>query len=355
VADDPIAVNVITGFLGSGKTTLLQRLLRAPELADTAVLVNEFGEVGLDHILLERVDETTVLLQSGCLCCTIRGDLSTAIRDLYDRRERGRVPPFRRLVIETTGLADPAPIVATLGAEPTIRRHFRLGNVIAVVDAPNGAANLDSYPESVKQAAVADRLVVSKTDIADPAAVAGLRERLRRLNPTAAQIESGRDGVAPSALLTDDLYDPAGRSAEVRRWLAEAADEPDGHAHDVNRHGADIAAFCLSPDEPLDWTAFGVWLTMLLNRHGPNVLRVKGLLHIAGVATPVVVHGVQHVIHAPVHLDAWPDGRARTRLVFITRGLPREAVAASLAAFNRLAAGDTAGGYSKKRVQPHAH
>ncbi|MEX1203895.1 MAG: GTP-binding protein [Dongiaceae bacterium] len=340
MTDDAITVNVITGFLGSGKTTLLQRLLRAPELADTAVLVNEFGEVGLDHILLERVDETTVLLQSGCLCCTIRGDLSTAIRDLYDRRERGRVPPFRRLVIETTGLADPAPIVATLGAEPTIRRHFRLGNVIAVVDAPNGAANLDSYPESVKQAAVADRLVISKTDIADPAAVAGLRDRLRRLNPTAAQIESGRGGVAPSALLTDDLYDPAGRGAEVRRWLAEEAHRHDDRApRDVNRHGADIAAFCLSPDEPLDWTAFGVWLTMLLNRHGPNVLRVKGLLHVAGVATPVVVHGVQHVIHPPVHLDAWPDGRARTRLVFITRGLPRGPIAASLAAFNRLAGG----------------
>ncbi len=337
-----IPVNLITGFLGSGKTTLLQRLLGDPDLGTAAVLINEFGEVGIDHFLLRRVDEEIVLLKSGCLCCTIRGDLRDSIRELYDRRERGEVAPFDRLVIETTGLADPAPIVATLSADPVICRHFRLGSIVTVVDAKNGSSNLEHYEESRRQVAVADRLVVTKTDIADDANVGRLRTKLKRLNGAATQVDARRDFVSARALLAD-VYDPQSRSEEVRRWLADEVDhstEPQGnggHRHDVSRHGVDIVTFCVSLDKPLAWPAFAVWLTMLLNCHGQDILRVKGLLHIDGVATPVVVHGVQHTIHPPTHLDAWPDGKATTRLVIIAKGLMRSRVEESLSAFNELA------------------
>jgi G3E family GTPase len=330
-----IPVNLITGFLGSGKTTLLQRLLQSPELGTTAVLINEFGEVGLDHYLLERVDEATVLLKSGCVCCTIRGDLRDAIGDLYDRRERGLVPPFERLVIETTGLADPAPIVATLSADPVLCHHFRLGTILTVVDAVNGLSNLASFEESRRQAAVADRLVISKTDIADVEAIDRLRASLLRLNPTAAQLDAARDPEAAARLLAGDIDDP-----EARRWLIEEEEVRAGHdrhVRDVNRHGDDIVAFSVRLDEPLHWSAFAVWLTMLLHRHGRAVLRVKGLLCLAGVPTPVVIHGVQHTIHPPTHLAAWPEGAPCTRLIVIAKGLDRGRVEASLAAFNRLA------------------
>ena len=341
-----VPVNLITGFLGSGKTTLLQRLLASPELGRAAVLVNEFGEIGLDHHLLQRVDEAMVLLKSGCVCCTIRGDLRDSILDLYDRRERGVVPPFDRLVIETTGLADPAPIVATLMADPIIRHHFRLGNIVTVVDAKNGRANLRAYEESRKQAAVADRIVISKTDITGAGEVERLRTALRRLNRTAIQLDAAREPLSAAALMTGDVYDPAAKGGEVRRWLAEedgklADDDPQEdhrHDHDVNRHGDDIVAFCVSLDEAVDWSAFAIWLTMLLNRHGRNILRVKGMLHIAGVPTPVVIHGVQHTIHPPTHLDAWPEGIARTQLVFIAKGLVKSQLQDSLDVFNRLAA-----------------
>ena len=336
-----LPVNLITGFLGSGKTTLLKGLLASPELGNSAVLVNEFGEVGLDHHLLERLDDATVLLQSGCLCCTIRGDLSDAIRDLYDRRERGIVPPFDRLVIETTGLADPAPIVATLMNDPIIRHHFRLSNIVTVVDAKNGHSTLRDYEESRKQVAVADRIVISKTDIASPKDVARLEAQLLRLNGTAIRLEAARGPLSATDLMASDVYDPMGKSEEVRRWLAaeehRLQEEEPAHDHDVNRHGMDIVASCLTLDEPLAWPAFAIWLTMLLNRHGQDILRLKGLLNIAGVATPVVIHGVQHTIHAPSHLDAWPDGLARTQIVLITRGLERANLQASLEAFNRAA------------------
>ncbi|HEX6114432.1 MAG TPA: GTP-binding protein [Geminicoccaceae bacterium] len=335
-----IPVNVITGFLGSGKTTLLNRLLRSPRLARTAVLVNEFGEVGLDHLLLEAVDADTVILQSGCVCCTIRGDLADAIRNLFSRRERGLIPRFDRLAIETTGLADPAPIIATLLAEPVIRHHFRLGNVIVTVDAINGPLHLAQNPESVKQVAVADRIVLTKTDLAADAEVGALKAALRRLNPTAPMLEAGIDPLEPDDLMAADVYDPARRSLEVRRWLDEEAHRAaaDGHhGHDPNRHDRDIRAFCLTFERPLDWTAFGIWLSMLLHAHGERVLRVKGILNVLGLATPVVIHGVQHIIHPPAHLEAWPSADRRSRIVFIVRGLEQKAIEASLAAFHRQA------------------
>jgi G3E family GTPase len=308
-------VNLITGFLGSGKTTLLQRLLADPALSDTAVLINELGEVGLDHHLLGRIDDTMVLLPSGCLCCTIRGELSAAIKDLHSRRERGLVPGFRRLVVESTGLADPFPILSTVQADPVLRHHFRLGNVITTVDAVNGL----KHPESLKQVAVADRLVLTKTDLlADCSALVG---ELRRLNPDAPVWRAAEQTIDAAALFDDRPRSP------LRAYPA-GEEAP---------HGS-IRAFALTFEGSLDWTMFGVWLTMLLHRHGNEVLRVKGILNLAGETTPVAVHGVQHLVHPPVHMAAWPDGDRTSRLVFIVDGIDRGLIERSLRAFLQLAA-----------------
>jgi G3E family GTPase len=332
-------VNLITGFLGSGKTTLLQRLLADPALSDTAVLINEFGEVGLDHHLLERIDERMVLLQSGCLCCTIRGELADSIRDLHSRRARGTIPPFARLVIESTGLADPFPVLTTIHADPVLKHHFVLGNVVATVDAVNGLDHLARQPESVKQVAVADRLVVTKTDIAAPDITQALLARVRRINPAAPLLRAAEDALDADMLLARDAFDLDAKSEAARAWFgAELARAPHAHhGHDPNRHDADIHAFAMTFDRPIDWTLFGIWLTMLLNRHGERVLRVKGILDIDGVSAPVAVHGVQHLVHPPVHLRAWPDGTRQSRIVFIVQGLPRDAIERSLRAFAGLA------------------
>ena len=337
----PVTANLLTGFLGSGKTSLLKRLLARPDLSGTAVLINEFGEIGLDHLLIEEVDEDIVLLKSGCVCCTIRGDMKEALLRLHGRRARGEIPPFTRLVIETTGLADPAPILATLSADSALRHHFRIGNIVTVVDAVAGARNLATYPECARQAAVADRLVVSKTDLAEADQVADLRARLAALNPAAEIIEMGEETEAASALLIQDVHDEGTRTAEVGRWLQAESDGWEHHhdaAHDPNRHG-DIAALVLTADEPLDWASFGLWLAMLLNRHGTEILRLKGLVAIRGQDAPVVVQGVQHLIHKPIHLDRWPDGDRRTRLVVIQRGLDPALLQRSFAAFTALGRG----------------
>jgi G3E family GTPase len=306
-----IAVSLVTGFLGSGKTTLLSRLLQHPDMGETAVIVNELGEVGIDHHLLRRVDERTVLLPSGCLCCALRGDLADELRDLLARRDAGEIPDFQRVVVETTGLANPAPIVSTLLSEPLVKHHYRLEAVVTTVDAQHGLR----HDESVSQAAAADRLVVTKGDLADPGPVTA---RLRRLNPAAPIVESVFGDVEPSA-----LFD--GGTARDPRDL-EFDDSPE-HAHEVR-------AFCITFDEPLDWTAFGIWLTMLLQARGADVLRVKGLLDV-GADGPIVLNGVQHVVHPPEHLPEWPDEDRRSRLVFIGRDLDQAALEASLAAFDR--------------------
>ena len=336
----PITANILTGFLGSGKTSLLRRLLKQPDLSDTAVMINEFGEVGLDHLLIEAVDDDVVLLDSGCVCCTIRGDLKDALLRLYARRQRGEVPPFSRVVIETTGLADPAPIVATFAADPMLKHHFRVGNVVTVIDAECGVANLDLYEESRRQVAVADRLIVSKIDIAGAGKAARLRSRLSRINSTAEIAESTESDDASASVLTHDTHDEATRLEEVTRWIAASIsnehEHDDGdHYHDHAEHG-DIRAMLLSADEPLDWAAFGLWLSMLLNRHGASVLRVKGLINVIGRDAPVVVQGVQHLIHKPVHLERWPEGVPRTRLVLIVRGLDESLIERSFRAFMKL-------------------
>ncbi|MGI9499552.1 MAG: CobW family GTP-binding protein [Geminicoccaceae bacterium] len=331
-----IPVNVITGFLGSGKTTLLQRLLASPKLANTAVLINEFGEVSLDHLLLDIVDQETVILESGCVCCTIRGDLAEAIRELHSKRERGVIPRFDRLAIETTGLADPAPIVSTLLAEPVIRNHFRLGNVIVTVDAVNAQLHLRNNEESVKQAAIADRLVLTKSDIAEASTLDAARSSLSSLNGTAPIIDVNDDKFDPDELMTSDVYDGEAKAAEVRHWLQRQGHAQDDHVHSGHsHHGADIRTFSLIVDQPIDWTAFGIWLTMLLHRHGEQVLRVKGILNVEGQTTPVVIHGVQHVMHPPAHLESWPDDDHRSRIVFILRGLDPTHIKRSLRAFSK--------------------
>ena len=334
----PITANILTGFLGSGKTSLLRRLLRQPDLSDTAVMINEFGEVGLDHLLIEAVDDEMVLLESGCVCCTIRGDLKEALLRLYARRQRGEAPPFSRVVIETTGLADPVPIIATFAADPMLKHHFRVGNVVTVIDAVSGAANLDLYEECRRQVAVADRLIVSKIDIAGAAKTAELRARLARINTTTT-LESSETDDASAALLTHDTHDEATRLDEVRRWIAMSDSEHHDHEHGGHDHDSrhdDIRTLLLSADEPLDWAAFGLWLSMLLNRHGASVLRAKGLVSVIGREAPVVVQGVQHLIHKPMHLERWPEGVPRTRLVRIVRGLDEELIQRSFRSFMRL-------------------
>ena len=304
-------VTLVTGFLGSGKTTLIAALLRHPAMGETAVIVNELGEIGIDHHLLRRVDERTVLMPSGCLCCTLRGDLADELRDLLSRRDRGEIPQFKRVVVETTGLADPAPIVFTLLSEPVVRHHYELDGLIATVDAVHGLR----HEESVKQAAMADTLVVTKTDAAD---ATELEDRLAQLNPAAEVVEASFGDVEPECLLGRPQRDP-------RDLLIE-----DGHGHD------EIAASVLFLDVQLDWAAFGIWLTMLLQSRGENILRVKGLLDVGGPG-PLLLNGVQHVVHPPVHLDAWPDEDRRSRLVFIGRGIEPAALEHSLAIFNGVA------------------
>jgi G3E family GTPase len=323
-------VTRLTGFLGSGKTTLLNAWLRSPELSGAAVVVNEFGEVGIDHALIASSTDNTIELSTGCLCCTVSGDLVNTLRELIDKREKGEVRAFDRVGIETTGLADPAPVIQALMTFP-VARKFRLAQVITTVDAVNGAATLDRHPEAVKQAAVADEIIVTKTDV-DPEAADKLTGRLSALNPGARQHHSSLDHLpAPSDLATVDIYDPQTKSADVARWLNAEAHDNDNHLHrhghhhhhDVNRHNAEIGSFVLEFDEPLQWDHVAHWLDALVIGHGNDLLRVKGILDIVGRDRPIVVQAVQSLFHPPFDLPAWPEGVRKSRIVFITRNLSR--------------------------------
>lgn len=323
-------VHLLTGFLGSGKTTLLKRLLTDPALSDTAVLINEFGEVGLDHHLVERIDDTMVLLQSGCVCCTVRGELADALRELHSKRERGLVPPFARVIIESTGLADPFPVLSTLKSDPVLRHHFRVGSVVTTVDAVNGQLQLDTYMESNRQAAIADRIVITKTDLCDVAPDT-LITRLRQLTPDAICHIATPHGPDAETLFADGAVH---RSAQLQSASGFYCDAPAAlQTADGAVHRSAISSFVIVVDEQIDWTGFGIWLTMLLNRHGDRVLRVKGILNLSGEERPVAVHGVQHLVHPPVHMDAWPSNERASRIVFIVDGLDANLLKRSFNAF----------------------
>jgi G3E family GTPase len=315
-----IPVSVLTGFLGSGKTTVLARLLRRPEFSRTAVIINEFGEVGLDHDLVEASDESLVHLQTGCLCCAVRGDLVRTLDDLLRRREQGTVPPFERVLIETSGLADPAPILQSLMLDAALAGRLALHGVVTTVDAVNGVETLRRQPESVKQVAVADRLLLTKTDLADD--TRDVRTRVATLNPSAPIIAATLGDVDPELLFDASDHDKAGRYQE-----------PDHHHHHAEAHASDIAFFAVVREEPIAAIALTLFLEALAEHCGANLLRMKGIIRVTENADrPAVIHGVQHVFHPPAWLERWPTADRTSRLVFITRGISRPWIEALLAA-----------------------
>jgi G3E family GTPase len=312
-----IPVCVLTGFLGSGKTTLLGRLLKSPEFARTAVIINEFGEIGLDHDLIETSDESFVMLQTGCLCCTIRSDLVLTLADVLRRRDEGTVTPFDRVVIETSGLADPAPILHAVMSDDVLAERLMLAGVVTTVDAVHGADTLQRQPESVKQVAVADRLVLTKTDLVaeNPAALA---DRLAALNPSAPVLTACFGDIDPAWLFDARIWDPSGK-------LTALADAPHQHDHDRDRHDGRTRCFALIRDQPIPAVALTLFLEVLVEHCGADLLRLKGIVDIAeSPDRPAVIHGVQHVFHPPAFLNRWPSDDRHTRLVFIARDLPRE-------------------------------
>jgi G3E family GTPase len=331
VRRDPLAgripVSVVTGFLGSGKTTLINRLLKRPDMNRVAVIVNEFGEQSIDHDLVQVSSEQMMLLNNGCLCCVLRGDLQETLRDLFVQRRTGAIIDFERVVIETTGLADPAPVMQTLMTDTMLQAQYRLDCVVTLVDAVNGLQQIETMSEPVKQAALADRIVITKTDLVGEPAIAALEQRIRELNPQV-PIRRALNGEIELAFLIDvGLTNTKGRLEEVERWMGGAEHGEHGHRHDER-----VKSFSLRYDQPFSWAAFSQCLEVLTALRGPDLLRVKGLVNVAGHNGPLVVQGVQHLFHPPVELEAWPSDDHSTRIVFITRGIARDMVANLFAA-----------------------
>jgi G3E family GTPase len=329
-----LPVTLLTGFLGSGKTTLLNTLLRAQPL--TAVVMNEFGAVALDHQLLEEQRGPLALLSGGCVCCQIQGTLAPTLKNLWMERASGHLPPFERLIIETTGIADPAPIIDTLVSERWIAARHRLDAVITLVDAQLGAGQLAAHFEAERQVAAADRLLLTKTDLASPAQAEATRHRLRQLNPGAPHIVVTDGQIASDAILNLDAWRPQAQPEQLLRWLAvphfasvtsSRLVAPTAPSSANAAHGERIRSFSLVFDAPLDETALGAALNMLRNFRAENLLRMKAIVNLRGHERPVVLHGVQHVFYPPAELAAWPDADRRSRFVFITADLDAEFVA----------------------------
>ncbi|TIT29794.1 MAG: GTP-binding protein, partial [Mesorhizobium sp.] len=352
----PIPVSVLTGFLGAGKTTLLNRLLKDPQLTDTAVIINEFGEVAIDHLLVEQASDGIIQLSDGCLCCTVRGELVDTLADLVDRLQTGRIARLARVVVETTGLADPAPVLQSIMAHPALVQAFRLDGVITLVDAVNGNATLDAHVEAVKQAAVADRIVLTKTDlVTDAGDVAALRARLRQLNPGAVLLDADDSGTGAAALFDCGLYNPETKSADVQRWLGEEAGhhhhDHDGHHHHhgddhhhdhQHRHDSRVRSHSLVHDGSVPFSAIEMFLDLLRSTHGEKLLRMKGVIELLeDPSRPLVIHGVQKILHPPARLPAWPEGNRGTRLVLITLDMPEDYVRRLFAAFTNRPSIDT--------------
>ena len=331
---EPIAATILTGFLGSGKTTLLNQLLKEPALAHSAVIINEFGEVSIDHLLVERSTDGVIELSDGCLCCTVRGDLIDTLADLVDRVQTGRIAPLKRVVIETSGLADPVPVLQSLMAHPALVQSFRLDGVIATVDAVNGAAVLDRHQEAVRQVAVADRIVLTKTDIAEGTkGLDEMKDRIARLNPAAPLLESADGRFDPAALFNCGLYDPDRKIADVGRWLREEAvhrhahDHDPRHGHTAHRHDERVRTFSLVHDGPIPQSAIETFIDILGSTEGDHLLRMKGIVEtVEDRSRPLVLHGVQSLFHPPVRLPAWPDEKRGVRLVLITIDMPEDYV-----------------------------
>jgi G3E family GTPase len=316
-----IPVSIITGFLGSGKTTILARLIRDPSFSDTAVIINEFGDIGLDHDLIESSDESLVTLSTGCLCCKIQGDLTLTLQDLLARREAGSISQFGRVVIETSGLADPATILQSLMIDEVAAQNFALARVLTVVDASNGIETLSQYPEARKQVAVADRLVLSKQDLIK-GDIAPLDEVIRTLNPSTPILKVQHGRLEPG-----ELFAAADAAIDTRSFDALQALPKDAHGHLHN----DISTFSIVREKPIAAVALSLFLEALADHCGADLLRLKGLVQITeNVEQPAVIHGVQHVFHPPTWLNSWPSADQTTRMVFIVRGISREWVQALL-------------------------
>jgi len=369
------SVTILTGFLGSGKTTLLNRVLRDPAMARTAVVINEFGEVGLDHALAASSDDTIMVLENGCLCCTVFGDLVATMNRLYHAREAGEIPAFDHVIIETSGLADPSPVIQAFLSEPTLAGLYRIGNVIAIVDAVNGPDTLDRHPESVRQVALADVILLTKLDLLDADKAArtqvALTERLARINPAARITRIDDPALDIIKLLQAPGFDPSDANADARAWLNAAAyassgsdghdhshadhdhehghDHAHGHGPHHGLHDRDIASFCFIRDEPISREALRLLLDALQQNLGANLLRVKGLINVEDEPNrPAVIQGAQQLLHTISWLDRWPDDDRRSKIVFITQGYDREEVEDMIAVLDRVAARTAA---ARKRAQ----
>ena len=367
VSQQRVPVAILTGFLGAGKSTLLNRILKDDDMRDAAVIINEFGDVGIDHLLVESSGDSIIELSDGCLCCTVRGELVDTLANLMDAMQTGRIRPLKRVVIETTGLADPAPVMQSIMGNPIIATNFDLDGVITVVDAVNGLQTLDNHEEACKQVAVADRLIVSKTGIAGAVPEAQLESRLRGLNPRAQILNADSDEAGRAAILVNGLYDPASKIADVGRWLQDELEADDDHhhhdahdhhdhdhhhdhhhhhhghhhghrhqhAHDVTRHDGSIRSFSIVETQPIDPMALEMFIDLLRSAHGEKLLRLKAIIAVSDrPERPVVLHGVQNIFHPPVRLPAWPDPEdRRTRMVIITKDLPEDFVKGLFDAF----------------------